>query len=156
MPSSWIMRARDVGTGSRSSHALDLLGQDLDDDAHLAGPAIGVPITARVLLGERVDVRVGVLLGHLDDASAHLNVAVGIVGILHRERDLRAPLEVLVLYPAPGGVETDVRAVVVYPDRGHLRRAVAADGRDVGERLLPKDVAEALRDRRQDLPPISQ
>src|SRR6267378_6696832 len=88
MPSSWIMRARDVGTGSRSSHALDLLGQDLDDDAHLAGLAIGVPIAARVLLGERVDVRVGVLLGHLDDASAYLNVAVGVVRILHRERDL--------------------------------------------------------------------
>src|SRR6266446_6686268 len=105
------MRAGDAGNGgARSSHALDLLGKNLDDDTHLAGPAVRIAVLAQVLLGERVDVLVGALLRHLDDASPDLEVAVGVVRVLHRKRDLRIPLKVLVLHPPPGSVEADVGA----------------------------------------------
>src|SRR5512145_455773 len=148
MPSSWIMRPQGAGCGPPSSHALNLLGKNLDGDPHLAGPAVSVAVLARVLLGEGVDVRVGALLRHLDDTSPDLEVAVRIVGVLHGERDRRIALEVPVLHPSPGGVEPNVDAVVVHPDRGHLRRAVAADGRDVSERLLAEEVTMALGNRR--------
>src|SRR5437773_9125871 len=99
------MRAGGAGDGVRSSHTLDLLGQDLDGDANLARAAMRVALLAGVLLRQRVDVRVGALLGHLDDPAADLDVAVGVVGILDRERDLRAALEVLVLHPSACRVE---------------------------------------------------
>src|SRR5437867_981922 len=114
MPSTWIMRAGDAGTGgARSSHALDLLGKNLDDDTDLAGPTLRIAVLAQVLLGERVDVIVGALLRHLDDPSPDLEVAVGVVRILHRRRDLRIARKVLVLHPPPGSVEPDVRAIVI-------------------------------------------
>src|SRR2546426_599108 len=43
------MRAGDAGNGgARSSHALDLLGKNLDDDTHLAGPADGRDVGERL------------------------------------------------------------------------------------------------------------
>src|SRR5258705_7402061 len=60
---------------SGSSHALDGLGLDLGDHAHLAGPAVRILFLAPVLLCQRVDVLVGSLLRHLHDAPAHLPVA---------------------------------------------------------------------------------
>src|SRR3989442_9338536 len=151
MASAWIigLRAR-LGrrNGSRSSHALDLLGKYLDGDANLAGTPVGVPLLTRVLLGQRVDMVVGALLGHLDDSPADLQVSIGVVGILDRERDLRIGFYILVLDPASRGVEPDVRAVVVDPDGSHLRRAVAPDGRDMGERLFRQQITIALGNRR--------
>src|SRR5438128_1653971 len=149
------MRAGDAGNGgARSSHALDLLGKNLDDDTHLAGPAVRIAVLAQVLLGERVDVLIGALLRHLDDAPPDLEVAVGVVRVLHRKRDLRIPLKVLVLHPPPGSVEADVLPVVVHPDRGHLRRPVPADGRDVGERLFREQVTAVLGNRRHSHAPL--
>src|SRR4030095_13038301 len=142
--STWIIRALDSETRRGSSHALDLLGQDLDGDADFTGTPVTVAVLTRVLLGERVDVLVGSLLGHLDDSPAALEVSVRGVGLLDLERALRVALEVLVLPPSRGRVEPDVGAVVVDPHRRHLRRAVAADGRDVGERLLAQQITVAL------------
>src|SRR4030095_9790450 len=103
--STWIIRALDSETRRGSSHALDLLGQDLDGDADFTGTPVTVAVLTRVLLGERVDVLVGSLLGHLDDSPADLEVSVRVVGILDREGDVRISPAVLGLhaYPARAG-----------------------------------------------------
>src|SRR5215831_6776679 len=141
------MREPDDGNRPCSSHALDLLGQDLHGDTNLTRPAMRVAFLTGVLLGERVDVCVGPLFGDLDDSTADLEIAVGVVGVLDRERDLRIALQIFVLHPSPGGIEQDVRAVVVDPHWRHLRRAVAADGRDVRERLLRQEITIGLWNR---------
>src|SRR6267143_3741464 len=123
------------------SHGLDGLGLDLGDHAHLAGPAVRILVLAHVFLGQRVDVLVGALLGHLHDAPAHLHVPIRVVRVLHGERDHRVRLEVLVLHAAAGRVDANVRAVEVAPHRRHLGLAVAADGGEVAESLLVEDVA---------------
>src|SRR6267143_2389710 len=140
MSSSWI-------TPGGSPHRLDGLGQDLHHHAHLARPTVGVLVLAQILLGERVDVIVRALLGHLDDPPANLDIAVWVLGVLDRERDARVLLEILVLHAPPRRVEAHVGAVVFHPDRRHLRRAVRADGGDVGECLLREEVAVLLGDR---------
>src|SRR5436309_15234035 len=66
----------------------------------------------------------------------------------HRERCLGISLQVLVLHPSPGGVEADVRAVVVHPDRGHLWGAIPAHGRDMSERLFREQITVVLWNRR--------
>src|SRR5437762_573866 len=130
---------------SGSSHALDGVGLDLGDHAHLAGPAVRILVLAHVFLGQRVDVLIGALLGHLHDAPAHLHVAIRVVRVLHGERDHRVRLEVLVLHAAAGRVDANVRAVEVAPHRRHLGLAVAADGGEVAESLLV-DLAERAID----------
>src|SRR5438552_17669206 len=78
--SSTAPRGRDA-----NSHPLHALGHDLVHDAHLARLAERVLVLTEVLLRERVDVRVGALLGRLDDPPAHPHVAVGGVGVPARE-----------------------------------------------------------------------
>src|SRR2546429_7059085 len=100
MSSTWIMRAPDPPLGSGLPRGLDLLGQDLYEHADFAGLAVRVRVLAEVLLGERIDVRVGALLRHLGHASADLDVPVRIVRVLDRERHPRVSPEVLFLHPA--------------------------------------------------------
>src|SRR5882762_3767392 len=132
---------------SASSQALDGLGLDLGDHAHLAGPAVRILVLARVLLGQCVDVLVGALLGHLHDAPAHLHVAIRVVRVLHGERDHRVRLEVLVFHAATRRVDANVRTVEVTPHGRDLGAAVAADGGEVAEGLLVEDVAVLVETR---------
>src|SRR5712691_10659454 len=147
MSSTWIMSARPAAPplGSGLPRGLDLLGQDLYEHADFAGLAVRVRVLAEVLLGERIDVRVGALLRHLGHASADLDVPVRIVRVLDRERHLRILPEVLFLHPAARRVTPHVGAVPVAPDRCDPGCAVAPDCRQVGKWLLREEVALVIR-----------
>src|SRR5215469_14274153 len=83
--------------GHRLAHPCHLVRFDLVEDAYFARASVGIHGVARVLEREPVDLRVGTGLGDLDDAAAHLEVAVGVVGILDREGDARITAHVAVL-----------------------------------------------------------
>src|SRR6058998_880703 len=152
MSSTWIMRE---GRGVPSSQRLNLLGEDLHGHADLVGAAVRVLVLPEILLGERIDVRVGPLLRHLGDAPTDLDVPVGVVRVLDREGDPRVLPEVPVLHPPARGVDPHVGTIPVAPDRRDLRRVVGADGRQVGKRLLREEVAVVLRNRRHAQSPLA-
>ena len=87
---------------------------------------------AHVLLGERVDVLVGALVGQLGGA-ADADPAIGVVAVDHEHGDVGIAFEVVRLDPPPSGVEAQVLAVGVDPHRGDLRRAVGHHGGDETE-----------------------
>src|SRR5574337_36879 len=125
---------------SDSPHGLHALGRDLVEDADLARPTVRVLVLAQVLLGQRVDVRVGPGLGDVGDPAPELHVAIRIIRVDDGERHGRVAPEVLVLEPAFGGDEANVGAIVVEPDRRHLRRAVGVDRGQGGEGFLLQEV----------------
>ena len=98
--------------------------RDLEHHTHIARLRPGILVLAEVLLRQRVDMRVGALLGHARDLAAHLEVAVRVFGVHDRQRDRRALLHVALLHAALRGVHANDAAGVVEPDRRHLRRAV--------------------------------
>src|SRR5207249_11577101 len=145
-----------LGLDQHLPHSLYVLGQYLDRDANLARAPPRVTILADVLLGQRVDVRLGALLRQLGPA-AHLDVPVRVVWILRRQRHVRMALEILVLHASSRCVEPDVLPVEVRPHRRDLRGSPGVDGGDVGKGSLLEDVA-VLRERsirRHDRPPLS-
>src|SRR4029453_14500038 len=143
MSSRWI-------TGPASPHALDLLGRYLHGHPHFSGLTMGIAVLPDVLLRERVDMSVGALLRLLAHTPPYLKVWIGILGVLHRQRDPGVTLEIARLHPPAGGVEPDVRPVVVDPHRRHLGGAISADGGDVRKRLLVEEVSMSLWNGRHD------
>src|SRR5262245_20616475 len=127
---------------------VDLLGFDLDDEPDFTGLTERVDVLVDVLLAERVDVVVGALLGDLDDPSLDTDVAVRVVGVGNRQRHAGIALEVLRLHAPLRGVDQDVRAVRVPPDRRHLRTPVGIHRREVREGLLVEQIGVGLRNAR--------
>src|ERR1051326_2952024 len=85
-----FMTPSPVAARSGSAHRLyggrfDLVGQ-----ARFARPPPRIFVFVDVFLRERIDVRVGAVLGDAPHPAAQLDVAIGIVGIHDRERDRRA------------------------------------------------------------------
>src|SRR5262245_5124509 len=130
------------------AHTLHGLGCDLHHHPHLARLTVWVLVLAHVLLGQRIDVLVGTLLGHLGHAPAHLHIAVRVVGILGGQRHPRIRFQISILHAAAGCVDAHVRPVEIAPHRRHLRPAVGSDGGEVTERLLVEDVAILAETRR--------
>ena len=59
--------------------------------------------------------------GAFDDLATHFQIAVRIIRINHLERNSPVGLQVFVFLASDSGVENDVLAVVINPDRRHLR-----------------------------------
>jgi hypothetical protein len=83
----------------------------------------------------------GAVLGYLTHPAAHLQIAIGVVGIEDRQRDRRTLLHVAVLDPAARRIDPDRAAGIVEPHRRHLRRAVRHQRRQIGKGFL---VAEQI------------
>src|ERR1700687_1676492 len=124
------------------AHHVYGFGLDVVADADFARLAEWVLVLAEVLFGEAIDMRVGILFVLTDYAAADSDIAIRILGIDYRERDLRAGLQVLRLDPATRGVDTDFSVGVVEPDRGDLRGSVGHHGCDAGERFLAGEEVE--------------
>src|SRR5215469_8863920 len=132
MPSGVVHRIRFYPL----AHARHRGRFDFVHDAHFAGLAVGVGVSAEILLRKRVDMRVGAGFDGAPDAAADLHIAVGVVGVHDRERHRRARFQGSRLDAALGRVHPDLPVGVVEPDRGYLRRSVRQYGRQIGKRLL--------------------
>src|SRR5580704_1409959 len=108
--------------GPETALAHDVDGCRLDHVRHalLIGCAERIFVLIQVLLRETIDMRVGVLLIFADDRTANSDVAIGVVGIHYRQRDLRTDLDILSLDPPARRVDANLAIGVVEPDRGHL------------------------------------
>jgi len=73
---------------------------------------------------------------------SHSFVVVAVVGVHDREGDRRTFGHVARLDPALRGVHTDRAALIVEPDRRHLRRTVRHDRRQAGKGLLLRQQVE--------------
>src|SRR5215471_9176074 len=122
--SSLIWRRRSARFIECSFVAADAGRLDLEDHPHLAGLGKGIFVLAQIFFGERVDVLRGALLRHMRDPAPDLHVAVGIVGIDHGEGNRGALLHVRNLDAAARGVNAHLSALVIKPDRRHLRRSI--------------------------------
>src|SRR5579871_3252742 len=119
-----------------SAHSRKALWRDFVHHAHFAGLAKRIFVLAKVLLGERVDVRVGAFVRYPRYGSAHLHIAIGVVGIHDRERDGRTFAHVARLHPAFRGVDTEPAVLAIEPYGRHLRGTVGHHRRKVRKGLL--------------------
>jgi hypothetical protein len=78
-------------------------------------------------------VRVGALVGDLDDAAGDVDPLVGVIRPGDGDGDARVAADVLRLDALRLGVDQDVVAFVVDPDGADLRGAVLVDGGEVSE-----------------------
>src|SRR5262249_60327275 len=76
-PNDLVIDSTEITRGALP-HALDGLGRDLRDHAHLARLPVRIAVLAHVLLGQRVDVLVRTLLRRLGDAAAHLHLPLAV------------------------------------------------------------------------------
>src|SRR3989304_629035 len=97
---------------------LDVLRQDLDDDARLGLAAGGARLRPHVLARQLVDVVPGALVHHVDDAAADLDVAVSVGAVDDGEGDAGVAAQVARLLAALRRVDEEVGAVVGAPDGG--------------------------------------
>src|SRR5271168_4782574 len=88
-------RAFEMRPVSGSAHDVHGCGLDHVRHALLARGAERVLVLIQVLLRQAVDMRVRILLVFGDDRSADSYVAIGVVGVDDRQRDLRADLHIL-------------------------------------------------------------
>src|SRR5438093_6747210 len=121
---------------------------DLVDPADLTGEAVAVRVLVapEVAPREPVQVRVGALLGDLDDGVADGEVTVGVVGVRDLDGDLPALVHVEVFLPSRRRVDQDVTAIVVDPDRRYLWAAVGHQGGEMREGGLREQIEELPRD----------
>ena len=131
LDSAPITLAKDTrGGDNRTLNGSEYFGVASSKGAKLFGLRLHVTTT----LGQVVDEHsVRVVFDSVDDAT-NLEVAVGIVRIGDRQRDVWVALHVAHLLPRPGLADLDVFAVPLVPDRIVLHLAVRADRREVRDR----------------------
>jgi len=109
-----------------------VVGQNFVRDAHFTG-IFGVLALAAIFFREGTNHVVRPLFGFGDDGTAHLDVAVQIRGVGNRQCDARVAAQNLVLDGSARGVDDNVRAVIIEPDRRHLGRTIFFDKRQKRE-----------------------
>src|SRR5258708_20947673 len=83
-----------------SAHRADFFRLDFVGHAHFAGLAEGIDGLAQIFLREFVDVIVRAVFGNFHDLAANFKIAVGIRGILKRNRNAGIAPDILVLHAA--------------------------------------------------------
>src|ERR1700727_1428979 len=110
-------------------------GFDFIEHAHFARRTVRILILARVLLGKLVDEFVGAFFSDLHHAAANRKMAIWIVWIEDVDADPWIAPDVFVLDASYGGIDQNVLAIVVEPDRSYVRTAVRHQCRQLSERL---------------------
>src|SRR3954447_15310880 len=121
-----------------------LLRGDPDQQSHLVPAAEPRVRPAEIAMRELVDVLAGAVLGDVDDATAHLVVAAGVLGVRHVQRHPGVALDVADLLVPVHRVDQHVRAVGVDPRLRHLRRAVGHEGRQEAGTGEAQEVEETV------------
>src|ERR1700727_2406103 len=131
--------------GPRSAHHLHLVGLDFKDDSDLVRLSPWILVLAQVFLGEGIDMRVCALFGHVLDPPTNLDVPIGIVGVEDRKRHRRAFRHIACLHTTFRRIHPDLAVRVVEPYRGHLRRPIRHDCREVSESRFLLQQIQILR-----------
>lgn len=98
-----------------------------------SGFAERIGLFAEVFLRHFVDVLVGASLGNLHNPSLYNEDVVWIAGIYHGDAALRIAPQVAHFLAALSGVEDDVVAVYVYPNRRDLGTPIRVHRRQVSD-----------------------
>src|SRR3984957_5871673 len=131
--------------GPRSAHHLHLVGLDFKDDSDLVRLSPWILVLAQIFLGEGIDMRVCALFGHVLDPPTNLDVPIGIVGVEARKRPRRAFRHIACLHTTFRRIHPDLAVRVVDPYRGHLRRPIRHDCREVSESRFLLQQIQILR-----------
>jgi hypothetical protein len=113
----------------------DPVGCNLVDTARAGWSPVG---SAGVALSQLFDVVASAFIGAGDDPTAYSQIAVGIIRVLNGECHLRPCLHIAVFARALGGVDQQVLAIVINPDRGDVWGATGQQGSQVSEGRLFK------------------
>src|ERR1700677_2250268 len=134
-PASPSLLVATAAASRLAPRGVHVLGLHTDDHALFPGLAEGIDVLVQVLLGERVDVLVGALARALGDTAADLHVLVGVLEVLHGERDPWITLEVA--HPAAplGAVDYGVTVLDIDPYGDAVHGAVGTQRGDVAEVL---------------------
>lgn len=89
------------------------------------------PRFAVIPFGKHVDVLVGTFGGVGYDPALHAEVTIGIGGVLNNHCHVHVFLHVAVFEPPFIGVDEDVLAISVEPDRRNLRQTFGVYGREI-------------------------
>src|SRR5260370_35131212 len=98
--SLYEFRFSDFQFLNSSAHRADFFRLDFVGHAHFAGLAVRIDGIAQIFLREFVDVIVRTLFGNFHDLAANFKIAVGIRGILKRNRNAGIAPDILVLHAA--------------------------------------------------------
>lgn len=118
------------------AHCVCAFGLDLVDNSYFPWAAIRIRILAEILLGHLIYVRIGAVLGDIRNAPAKRQVTVRIVRIHKVQSNARIPPHIPVFDSPFSGIDEDVLAIIVDPDRRHLRSSVRHDCRELCKRFL--------------------
>src|SRR6266403_3840133 len=97
------------------AHGADFLRFDLVSDAHFARFPERVNWISQIFFREFVDMVVRAVFGDFDDLAPNLQIAIGIGGVLDRNRNPGSAPDVLVLHAAPPRIEAPEISVVLHP-----------------------------------------
>ena len=103
------------------AHDCCVLGLDFVKHADFTGLRVGIFIYSQIFFRQLVDAFVGAIFGDLDDATANLDITVGIFRIDDGHRNAGIAADVAILLASLGGVEDYALAVKVAPHRRDLR-----------------------------------
>src|SRR5262249_35981346 len=135
--------------GAKPADSIDL---DADDQALLAGLAIGVLVHSEKSLRQLVDVRVGSRIRDRCRPVDH-QVRLWLRAILDRDSDSRVSSQILRLLATVGRVEHRLIAIDVHPHHRHLRLSLLVQRDDVAVGLVLQQLLNRVRqrDRHRDL-----
>ena len=106
------------------AHYVSAFGIDLIDNPYFARAAIRILILAKILLGHFVYVRIGALFRAVHNASTNRKMTVRIVRVHKVQSNSRIASHIFIFDAALCGVDEDMLAIIVDPDRGYLRSSV--------------------------------
>ena len=118
------------------AHYVCALGINLIDNPYFARAAIRILILAKILLGHFVYVRIGALFRAVHNASTNRKMTVRIVRVHEIQSNSRIAPHIFIFDAALCGIDEDVLAIIVDPDRRHLRSSVRHDCRELCKRFL--------------------
>src|SRR5947209_3622070 len=127
-----------------SAHRAEFLWLDLVQHAHFAGLAMRILCLAEIFLRQAVDVIVSTLLRDLDYLAANFKITIRIVGNLDRHGDAWVAAYVFIFHTTQRRVDSNVRSVVVEPDRRNLWTAILHQGAEIGEGFLIEKISVLL------------
>src|SRR5579859_136644 len=121
-----------ANTSGAPKHMLRL---DLIGDAHLAGQAPEVPISA-VFFVQIVNLVPAAFFRLFNHRAAHQQIAVGVSRLQDRQGRIAVLVQGPVFHPAAGGADDEQAILVIKPHRRNLRRAVVQHHCQVGKGAL--------------------